>query len=124
MGMLDGLLGQIASNVDVAGLAAKVGITPDQAESAIAALGQAHSAPGDTVETAADATGLPTDTLQQIVGHIGGEGALGRFASLLAEQNGDAGGVFGKVEGMLDQNGDGNVTDEIAGFAKGLFGKN
>jgi len=123
MGLLDGLLGQVASNVDVAGLAAKVGITPDQAEGAIAALGQAHSAPGDTVETAADATGLPTDTLQEIVGHIGGEGALGRFASLLAEQGGGAGGIFGKVEGMLDQNGDGSATDEIAGFAKGLFGK-
>ena len=124
MGMLDGLLGQVASNVDVAGLAAKVGITPDQAESAIAALGQAHSAPGDTVETAADSTGLPADTLQQIVGHIGGEGALGRFASLLSEQSGGgAGGIFGQVEGMLDQNGDGSATDEIAGFAKGLFGK-
>src|ERR1700761_4175771 len=123
MGMLDGLLGQVASNVDVAGLAAKVGITPDQAEGAIAALGQAHSAPGDTVETASDATGLPTDTLQEIVGHIGGEGALGRFASLLAEHGGGAGGAFGNVEGMLDQNGDGSITDDIAGFAKGLFGK-
>lgn len=123
MGMLDGLLGQIASNVDVAGLAAKVGITPDQAESAIAALGQAHSAPGDTVETAADSTGLPTDTLQQIVAHIGGEGALGRFASLLADQSGGAAGIFGKVSGMIDQNGDGSATDEIATFTKGLFGK-
>jgi hypothetical protein len=123
MGILDGLLGQIASNVDVAGLAAKVGITPDQAESAIAALGQAHSAPGDTVETAADATGLPAGTLQEIVGHIGGEGALGRFASLLADQSGGAAGILGKVGGMLDQNGDGSATDEIEGFAKGLFGK-
>lgn len=122
MGILDGLLGQVASNVDVAGLAAKVGITPEQAESAIAALGQAHSAPGDTVETAADATGLPSDTLQQIVGHIGGEGALGRFASLLADHGSGAGGILGQVEGMLDQNGNG-PADEIAGFAKGLFGK-
>lgn len=122
MGILDGLLGQVASNVDVAGLAAKVGITPEQAESAVAALGQAHSAPGDTVETAADATGLPSDTLQQIVGHIGGEGALGRFASLLADHGSSAGGILGQVEGMLDQNGNG-PGDEIAGFAKGLFGK-
>ena len=101
MGMLDGLLGQIASNVDVAGLAAKVGITPDQAESAIAALGQAHSAPGDTVETAADATGLPSGALQEIVGHIGGEGALGRFASLLSEQGGGADGIMGKLGGLF-----------------------
>lgn len=122
MGILDGLLGQVASNVDVAGLAAKVGITPDQAESAIAALGQAHSAPGDTVETAADATGLPTDTLQQIVGHIGGEGALGQFASLLSAQGG-AGGILGSVGGLLGQGGEGGEAGGIAGFAKGLFGK-
>ncbi len=123
MGMLDGLLGQIASNVDVAGLAAKVGISPEQAESAITALGQAHSAPGDTVDTAAASTGLPTDILQQIVGHIGGEGALGQFASMLTAQGGGAGGIMGTLGGMLDQNGDGSATDEIAGFAKGLFGK-
>jgi len=122
MGMLDGLLGQIASNVDVAGLAAKVGITPEQAESAVHALGQAHTAPGDTIATAADSTGLPADTLQQIVHHIGGEGSLGRFASLLMEQGGGSAGILGKVEGMIDQNGNG-PTDEIASFAKGLFGK-
>lgn len=123
MGMLDGLLGQIASNIDVAGLAAKVGISPEQAESAITALGQAHNAPGDTVDTAAASTGLPTDILQQIVGHIGGEGALGQFASMLTAQGGGAGGIMGTLGGMLDQNGDGSATDEIAGFAKGLFGK-
>jgi hypothetical protein len=124
MGMLDGLLGQIASNVDVAGLAAKVGISPEQAASAIAALGHAHTAPGDTVDTAAASTGLSPDVLEQIVGHIGGEGALGKFASLLGAQSGDVGGIMGKLGGMLDQNGDGSATDEIAGFAKGLFGKN
>jgi len=122
MGMLDGLLGQIGSNVDVAGLAAKVGITPEQAESAVQALGQAHTASGDTVATAANATGLPADTLQQIVQHIGGEGSLGRFASMLMEQGGGSAGILGKVEGMIDQNGNG-PADEIAGFAKGLFGK-
>lgn len=123
MGMLDGLLGQIAANVDVAGLAAKVGISPEQAASAITALGHAHSAPGDTVDTAAASTGLSSEILQQVVGHIGGEGALGRFASLLGAQGGDASAMMGKLTGMLDQNGDGSAVDEIAGLAKGLFGK-
>ncbi|MDQ2878300.1 MAG: hypothetical protein M3R41_04415 [Pseudomonadota bacterium] len=99
MGMLDGLLGQISSNVDIKGLAEKVGISPDQAEAAVAALGQAHTAPGDTVETASTQTGLSSDILQQIVGHIGGEGALGRFASLLGEQGGE-GGLMGKLGGL------------------------
>jgi hypothetical protein len=110
MGMLDGLLGQIAENVDVKNLAAKVGLTPEQVESAVTALGQAHTAPGDTVDTAASATGLSSDTLQQIVGHIGGEGALAQFASLL----GGAQGTQGEGEGVLGQ---------LGGLASGLFGK-
>jgi ATP phosphoribosyltransferase regulatory subunit HisZ len=90
---------------DVANLAAKVGIEPAVAEKAIAALGHAHQLEGDTVEAAAAKTGLPTGTLQQIVEHIGGEGSLMEFAN------------------MLDRDGDGNPLDDIAGMAKGLFGK-
>lgn len=105
MGLLDGLLAQVTQNVDVANLAAKVGISPEQAESAIAALAHAHTAPTDTVTTAAETTGLPADTLQQIVGHIGGEGSLSEFASLLHSP---------EAEGVLGQ---------LGGFAAGLFGK-
>ena len=100
MGMLDGLLAQVAGNVDVANLAAKVGLTPAQVEAAVAALGAAHPQPGDTASAAAASTGLPTDALQQIIGHLGGEGALGRFADLLGAQGGVA-GHDGGIEGML-----------------------
>jgi hypothetical protein len=94
--MLDGLLSQVTENADVANLATKVGISEEQAEAAIVALGHAHTEPGDTVETAAATTGLPTDILQQIVGHIGGEGSLAQFASLLQESGG-ASGILGKL---------------------------
>ena len=90
---------------DVANLAAKIGIDPAMAEKAIAALGHAHQMQGDTVESAAAATGLSTGTLNQIVEAIGGEGSLMSFAN------------------MLDRDGDGNPLNDIAGFAKGLFGK-
>lgn len=105
MGMLDGLLGKISENVDIANLATKVGLTPEQVQGAVAALGQAHTAPGDTVETAAATTGLPTSTLQDIVGHIGGEGSLANFAS------------------MIDRDGDGNPINDLTGMLGGLFGK-
>lgn len=91
---------------DVVNLAKKVGIDPAMAEKAIAALGHAHQLEGDTVEAAAAKTGLPTGTLNQIVEAIGGEGSLTHFASI------------------LDRDGDGNPLDDIAGMAKGLFGKN
>ena len=110
MSILDSILGQLAGSPDVANLAAKVGLTPEQVESAVTALGQAHTAPGDTVDTAADATGLPADTLQQIVGHIGGEGSLGEFANILNNNQGEgAGGIGGLLGGL--------------GGLGGLFGK-
>jgi hypothetical protein len=98
MSLLDGILGQVSGNPTVDNLAAKVGLSPEQVEQAVAALGQAHAAPGDTVTTAAQQTGLPTDKLQEIVGHIGGEGALGQFASLLEQ---DGGGVLGSIRNIL-----------------------
>jgi hypothetical protein len=93
MSLLDGILTQVSGNATVENLAAKVGLSPEQVEQAVAALGQAHTAPGDTVTTAAEQTGLPTDKLQEIVGHIGGEGALGRFASLLEQDGGLLSGI-------------------------------
>ena len=102
MGLLDGLLGQVAGNVDIANLAEKVGLPHEQVEQAVAALAQAHPQPGDTVSQASQTTGLSTDVLQQIVGHIGGEGSLGQFASLIESQGGMsalgglASGIFGK----------------------------
>ena len=100
MSILDQLLGQVTSNADVQGLAAKIGLSPEQVEQAVSALGAAHPAPGDTVDTAAAQTGLPTDKLREIVDHIGGEGALGRFASLLTEQQG-AGGILGAISSKI-----------------------
>ena len=98
MSILNGLLGQVADNATVQNLAAKVGLSEEQVEQAVAALGQAHTSQGDTVTTAAEQTGLPQDKLQEIVGHIGGEGALGQFASLLQQ---DSGGVLGGIKSLF-----------------------
>ena len=117
MSILDGILGQVGGNVDLANLATKVGIDPATAERAVAALGAAHPQPGDTVETAAAQTGLDASTLSQIVGHIGGEGALARFSQLLQDHP-QAAGLLGK----LDRDGDGNPLDDVLSMAKGMFG--
>jgi hypothetical protein len=98
MSILNSILGQVSGNATVENLAAKVGLSPEQVEQAVAALGQAHNQEGDTVTTAANETGLPAGKLQEIVGHLGGEGSLGQFASLL-EQNG--GGLMGGLKSFL-----------------------
>lgn len=118
MGILDSLLCQLGGNVDVANMAEKLGIDPATAEKAIAALGQAHSEPGDTVATAAAQTGVDSGILSQIVAHIGGEGSLGQFASLLKDHP-----QASSLLSSLDRDGDGNPLNDIAGMAKGFFGK-
>jgi len=96
MSLLDDILGQVSESATVQNLAAKVGLTPEQVESAVVALGQAHAQEGDTVTTAAEVTGLPSDKLKEIVEHIGGEGSLGQFGSLLE----GGGGVSGLLGGL------------------------
>ena len=118
MGIFDSILGQVSEHVDVANMASKLGIDPAMAEKAIAALGQAHHAPGDTVAAAAAKTGFDTGTLAKIVEQIGGEGSLGQFAQMLKD-NPQASGILG----VLDRDGDGNPLNDLAGMAKRLFGK-
>lgn len=100
MSILDSLLGQVSGDATVQNLATKVGLSPEQVEQAVTALGQAHGQEGDTVATAAENTGLPQDKLNEIVGHIGGEGALARFSSLLG-QDGEGGGILGGISKFL-----------------------
>ncbi|AXJ95774.1 MULTISPECIES: hypothetical protein [unclassified Sphingomonas] len=112
MGLLDGILGQVSGNPAITNLAEKVGLSPEQVSDAIGALGAAHGEDGDTVASAAESTGLPHDVLHQILGHLGGEGALG-----------DIGRVLGQATG---NDGDGDADGEsggIGGMLGGLFGK-
>ena len=88
MSILNDILGQVGGNATVQNLAAKVGLSPEQVEQAIAALGEAHPQPGDTVQAASQTTGVAPDKLSQIVEQLGGEGALGRFSSIMQEQGG------------------------------------
>ena len=105
MSLFDSIFGQVSGNPTVANMAEKLGIDPETAAKAVAALGEAHQDPGDTIEVAQAKTGLDAGILNQIRDAIGGEGSLSKFAA------------------MIDQDGDGNPLDEIADFAKGLFGK-
>lgn len=106
MSILDGILKNIGGAPDdVVNLARQVGLDPALAEQAIAALGRTHQLDGDTVQLAAEKTGISPEILQQIVTAIGGEGSLTHFAS------------------MLDRDGDGNPLDDVMDLAKGLFGK-
>ena len=98
MAMLDAILAQVGGGHDLAGLAGKVGLTPQQVESAVAALGRSAPEPGDTAGLAAAKTGLPVEALQQILGHLGGEGGLGQIVGMLEQ-----GGLAGLASGFFSR---------------------
>lgn len=117
----DLLKGLTGSPDDVVNLAERVGISPQMAETAIAALGRSHQMQGDTVELAAAQTGLDPSVLASILSHIGGEGSLTEFANIL-NHNPQARGLLDR----LDRNGDGNPLNDIGGLmdaAKGMLGR-
>lgn len=116
--MFDGILGQLAGNLDIGSIASQVGIDPALAEKAVAALGKAHPEPGNTIESAAASTGIDTGTLGNIVEQLGGESALGQINGMLKDHPQAA-----SIVNMLDRDGDGNPLNDIAGLAGNLFGK-
>ncbi len=99
-----GVTGMIEQQVAGA-IAAKMGIDPSMAQMAIGALTQQHAQPGDTVAAAAQQTGIGTDTLTQMMGHLGGEGGLGSLVGAMSGQQAApaAGGtdIAGTLTGML-----------------------
>ena len=115
MSILDSLLGAAGQNLDVAGIASQLGIDPSVAQTAIAALGAAHGQDGDTVQTASDATGIDPDTLNQIVGQLGGGEGLGQVAAALA-------GNPQVMQGVMGMLGGGEGLGGLAGLAGSLFG--
>lgn len=117
MSLLDSLLGQAGQNIEVAGIAEKFGLDPSLATQAIAALGAAHSQPGDTVATAAGQTGIDTGTLSQIAQELGGSAGLGQLNQVMQDHP-QAASLLSMFDGGADSGGGG-----LMGFARGLFGK-
>lgn len=118
MGILDGLMGQIEGSA-AAEIAAKMGIDPSIAQTALAALAQAHPQPGDTVEAAAASSGLSPDLLNTVVGHLGGEGGLGALVGSL----GGAVQPAGEGEAAAPAAG-GGLGGIVGGLLGGLMGGN
>jgi hypothetical protein len=90
---------QSVGGIDIDALAGKVGLTPAQVESAVAALGRAEPEPADTVDQAAAKSGLPREAVAKVLEAIGGEDGLRRIVGGLSQGGGLAGamsGLFGK----------------------------
>lgn len=120
MGLLDGILGQLGSPGAIDAIAEKVGIPPAMAEAAVAALGKAHPEPGDTIESAAQSTGLDAGTLGKVVEQMGGDGALGQLAGMLKDNPQVLSGVMDMLGGKGGS--EGGALGGLAGIAGSLLG--
>jgi hypothetical protein len=98
MSILDQALSQFGGT-DLAAIADKVGLTPQQVESAVAALGRSMQDPEDTATLAATRTGLPPDAVAQVLQHLGGEETLGRITGALSQ----GGGIGGVLSGLFSR---------------------
>lgn len=105
MSIFDQILGAAHNHPTVKNMAEKLGIDQETAERAIAALTEGHQADADTIETAAQRSGIDAGILGQVLEQVGGEGSLASFMQ------------------MLDQDDDGNPMNDIAGMAGKFFGK-
>ena len=104
----------------MAGIAQKFGLDPGIAAQAVAALGAAHSQPGDTVDTAAGQTGIDTGTLSGIAQELGGSTGLGQLNQAM-QNHPQAAGLLSMFEGG-QSGGEGNAGGGLLGLAKGIFG--
>jgi predicted ArsR family transcriptional regulator len=98
MTILDQMLSQFGG-VNIGELAGRLGITEAQVESALGALGTNMPQPGSTIDGAAQQTGLPTETIRQLLDAIGGEAMLQRITGALSQGGGleaITSGLFGK----------------------------
>jgi hypothetical protein len=144
MGIFDGVVQGLEQQAASA-IAAKLGLDTSMAPLAIGALAKNHASAGNTVEQAAEQTGISPDILTQIVSQVGGTGGLGALVGAMTgagapvqdphlpdapvPAGGGLGGILAGMGGLggiasaIDQDGDGNPMDEIADIAGGLFGK-
>ncbi len=112
MQQMGGSMGQAVEQQVVGMIAQKMGIDPAMAQSAVGALLQQHTQPNDTVTAAAAQTGMSSDMMGQILGHLGGEGALGSLMGQMQQTGGEGAAAGGGIGGAL------------GGMLGGLMGKN
>lgn len=82
MGMFDDLAAGLGG-LDLNALAAKAGLSPEQVQQGLGAMGRAAPKPEDTAGAAAAETGLPIEKLQALLSQVGGEEMVATVSGLL-----------------------------------------
>jgi hypothetical protein len=117
MSLFDTLLGQ-AGNIDINGLAARVGLNADQlrtgGNAVLERITGRGEAPQQAAEGAAAETGIPLGNLQALLPMLQEMMSKIDVQTLLSNPS--------QIMDALDRDGDGGVMDDLGDMAKGLFG--
>ena len=101
MSIFDQIRNAAHNHPTVKNMAEKLGIDQETAEKAIAALTEGHQAEGDTLDVAADKSGIDKGVLSKVMEQVGGEGSLTGFMQMLDKDHdrnplNDITSMFGK----------------------------
>lgn len=126
MGFLDSALGMLPDSVNLDSLAEKVGMTAEELKSGGEALftklqdGTVDKA--TAIKEAAAEAGVDAEKLKGLMPAMAEKAGLDGEGGLMDKLGGED-GIFGKVSGFLDRDGDGNPLNDLTDMAKGFFKK-
>ena len=126
MGLLDSALGMLPDNVNLDSIAEKVGMTADElktgGEALFTKLKDGSVDKATAIREAAAESGVDAEKLKGLIPAMAEKAGLDGEGGLMEKLGGED-GIFGKVSGFLDRDGDGNPLNDITNMAKGFFKK-
>tara|TARA_R110000772_G_scaffold39727_10_gene93182 strand:- start:525 stop:905 length:381 start_codon:yes stop_codon:yes gene_type:complete len=126
MGLLDSALGMLPDNVNLDSIAEKVGMTADElktgGEALFTKLKDGSVDKATAIKEAAAESGVDAEKLKGLIPAMAEKAGLDGEGGLMEKLGGED-GIFGKVSGFLDRDGDGNPLNDITNMAKGFFKK-
>jgi len=126
MGLLNNVLDMLPDNVNLESISEKLGMTADELKSGGEALFtklQDSSVDKMTaIKEAAAESGVDAEKLKGLLPAMAEKAGLDGEGGLMDKLSGED-GVFSKMTGFLDRDGDGNPINDITDMAKGFFKK-
>ena len=126
MGLLDNVMNMLPDGVNLESMAEKIGMTAEElksgGEALFSKLQDGTTDKASAIKEAAAEAGVDAEKLKGLLPAMAEKAGLDGEGGLMEKLGGED-GLFGKVSGFLDRDGDGNPLNDITNMAKGFFKK-